>query len=240
MAYGRKRQGKRMPSKARVLAAKPKRAVALIEKQVQVLMKRTAAQKPETKYLDQQISINFCLFGVDAPFVAPVAYPVIGTGQGNRISDKISSVTLHCKGQIRTQSLNITGGYVWLMVCTNKLNTGSGAFSIASIYKPDVLGFSNPLCHRDHENRKDWRILKTVKLWIDHDGVLGNSTTGYQNAAKSFDFSVKLPSIMYDGASIIGNACQVIAYCNQGANGTFLLGKGYEILLNNRLTYTDA
>ena len=76
-------------------------------------------------------------------------------------------------------------------------------------------------------------ILKTVKLWIDHDGVLGNTTTGYQNAAKSFDFSCKLPSIMYDGASIIGNLCQVVAYCNQGLNGTFLLGKGYEIILNN-------
>ena len=240
MAYGRRKGGKRMPTKAKVLAAKPKRAVALIEKQVQVLMKRTAAVKPETKYLDQQISLNFCLFGVDAPFNVPVSYPAIGTGQGARIGDKVSSLTLHCKGQVRTQNINITGGYVWIMVVTNKLNATAATYNIDSIYKPDVQGYRNPLCHRDHENKKDWRILKTVKLWIDHDGVLGNTTTGYQNAAKAFDFSVKLPNVMYDGGNIIGNMCQVVAYCNQGLNGTFLLGKGYEILLNNRLTFTDA
>jgi len=221
-------------------STKPKRGVALLKTQVDTLMKRTAAAKPERKYIDQQISLNFALFGVDVPFNIPCTYPAIGTGQGARISDKITGITLHCKGQVRTQSLNITGGYVWIMVVTNKLNNSAAAYNIDSIFKPDVQGFRNPLCHRDHENKKDWKILKTVKLFIDHDGVLGNTTTGYQNAAKMFDFSVKLPNITYDGAAIIGNQCQVLAYCNQGVNGTFLLGKGYEMLLNNRVTYNDA
>jgi len=235
MAYGRKRVTKR-----RVSAKPAKKGIALVKKQVKILMKRSIVAKPEVKYIDQQISLNFALFGVDAPFNIPVTYPPLGTGQGARISDKIGSVTLHCKGQIRTQSINITGGFIWIMVVTNKLNNSSVAYNIDSIWKPDVQGYRNPLCHRDHENKKDWKILKTVKLFIDHDGVLGSSTTGYQNAAKAFDFSCKLPNVMFDGANLIGNQCQVVAYCNQGLNGTFLLGKGFEMLLNNRLTYTDA
>jgi len=219
---------------------KPTTSVKKMAKQIHSLQKLAVKAKPEIKYLDQQISLNFSLFGVDVPYNIPITYPSIGTGQGARISDKITSITLHCKGQVRTQSLNITGGYIWIMVVTNKLNATNAAYNADSIFKPDVQGYRNPLCHRDHENKKDWKILKTVKLFIDHDGVLGNTTTGYQNAAKMFDFSVKLPNVMYDGATIIGNQCQVLAYCNQGLNGTFLLGKGYEMLLNNRLTFTDA
>ena len=218
----------------------PKKGMALVKKQVQVLMKRTAEARPETKYLDLQTPVANMLFGVDTPFQSVINYPAIGTGEGQRLGNKVSNLILHCKGQIRTQSYNITGGDVWVMILANKLNTGPGAYSLASLYKPDINGRINPLCHRDHENRRDWTILKTVKLWIDHDGVLGSTLTSYQNAAKEVNFTCKIPTPMFDGASIIGKAVQIAAFCNQGTNGTFATGFGYEFVLNTRLTYMDA
>jgi len=243
---GRK-SSKRMPSKAKILAEKPKAAIRDIEKQISVLMKRTRISKAEVKYLDYTVA-NQETMGCDLPWQNAVLYPFQGNGQGFRVGETIQNVNINFRGQIWQDTGNVSGGKVHIYVLQQLDNVSSTFIDARTTYiLPDLFGYFTPMCFRNVEDRLKWRTLAHKVYTIKPNGVQDSATTNQINQAV-VDFNVKIPNPVFDSGLLVTNVTnhpvQIFVICDWGFVSSAPVGSfnqsGYRLNLQQRMTYTDS
>ena len=250
--FVRRAKRSKMPSKAKVVNEKPKKAIKDIEKQISVLMKRTKLEKPETKYLDGVLSYQ-TTNGIDVPFQCAIQYPANGTAQGQRVGEKIQNLRVHLKGYLWGDNYCQRGQTVKFYILQSKLNTSSSYVDA----RDDFIQKDVDACHSIHalrlfERMKLWKVLATktyhIPMPMSNDLNVA-AASNWINGVKSIDWSFKIPSPEFDtgllSTSINNGAVQILAVNDFGGVSVYPVSgnnitSGFRLTLQQRLTFTDA
>jgi len=234
---------KKRPFKKRPASKKPKS----LAKKVSYLMKQVKLQKPEMKYFDYTLA-NEITMGEDNPYQIALLYPSQGNDQGFRIGDKIQNVRVHFKGQIWTDTNNVSGGKVHIYALQQLDNTSSNYVSgNGSFIQQDIRGNYTPASFRNFEDLPKWKILTHKVFTIKANGVQ-DAATNNQIGFANVDFTLKIPDPDFNSGLLLtdinNHIVQLYCICDWGwTSGGFPVASyaqsGYRMSLQQRMMYYD-